>query len=130
MSSDGPYHNIRAAIARHGADSPQAAQLLTEMVEARRAAAAAAVIARHGADSPEAAQLVTEMVTSFATPADAAHLREVIARHGHRSWELIYLLAKIDYDRIKASALAAPAAAAAAAAAEAQGFVPSDRTSL
>ena len=42
MSADGPYYNIREVIAAHGAHSPQAAQLLAEMVEARRAAAAEA----------------------------------------------------------------------------------------
>ena len=42
MSADGQYYNIREVIAAHGAHSPQAAQLLAEMVEARRAAAAEA----------------------------------------------------------------------------------------
>jgi hypothetical protein len=79
------------------------------------------VIAHHGADSPEAAQLVTEMVESSTTPAEAVHLRDVIARHGHLSWEVVQLLAKRDYARMKASALAAPAAAS-----EPQSFVPSE----
>ena len=120
MSAAGQYDHIRDAIACHGADSPQAAQLVGELVEERRAAAAA-VIAHHGADSPEAAQLVTEMVESSTTPAEAAHLREVIARHGHLSWEVVQLLVQRDYGRMKALALAAPAAAS-----EPQGFVPSE----
>jgi hypothetical protein len=92
-------------------------------VEERRLAAAV-VIAHHGTDSPEAAQLVTEMVESSlssTTPAEAAHLREAIARHGHLSWEVVQLLVQRDYVRMKTLALAAPAAAS-----EPQSFVPSE----
>ena len=42
MSAAGQYDHVREAIARHGAHSPEAAQLLAEMVAERRAAAAEA----------------------------------------------------------------------------------------
>ena len=91
MSAAWPFYNIHAAIARHGAHSPEAAQLLTEMVEARRAAAAEFspdakeyqpgaclsfcndIIFYQGVDSPEAADIVKELVESFiADTPDAA----------------------------------------------------------
>jgi hypothetical protein len=92
MSAAGPFDYISAVIARHGADSPQAAQLLTEMVEDRRAAAAefppdaeeygpgAAlsfwndIISNHGVDSPQAAQLMKDLVKGLiaGNPAAAA----------------------------------------------------------
>lgn len=92
MSAGGPYDHIRAVIARHGADSPQAARLLTDMVEERRAAAAAFppdapeygpgaalsfcndMIFNHGVDSPQAAQIMKELVEDLIadTPAAAA----------------------------------------------------------